>query len=277
MRLRIKALIVAGSALVAGAAWSVGPDGGLAKVLAQTQSVASAFAVPVETMKLGGAKAGLFETGSSAAGRQILVRTSTSSSQVFGKTRTRLTNAFRFMKGQTEVTLAGDCTIRTEGRSMLNINFTQNKARAYSCVFQNQPESQYALEVALPAFAETRAGGNFVSMTISRNEPDAAVQAILKAKLVYGGVEYEATPTGFGPDRPGARRVVQGYNISRDGKLLGRLAYRQTGVTSLNDQGDITIPSAEADGRDAVLFLIMSLNAMPDVFASRVREEISWQ
>jgi hypothetical protein len=274
MNRQLRASSAAGVWALIGAAAAFAPGMALAQPAA---APTAAFSAPVESLKLGGAKAGFMESGSAAGGLQMLVRTSESGSQIFGKTKTRLNNAFRFMKGETEVTLAGTCTIRTEGRSMFNINFSQNKARAYSCAFKDQPETAYAMEVSLPAFAEARIAGAFASMSISKGGSDAEQQSILKARLVYKGVVYDATPTGFGPDRMGARRVVQGYNISRDGKLLGRLAYRQTGVTSAKDQGDITIPTADADGREAVLFMIMALNAMPDVYASLVRQEISWQ
>jgi hypothetical protein len=236
------------------------------------QAPHSEFSVPVESLKLGGAKAGFMETGSAAGGRQILVRTGQGRMQVLGKTRTRLTNHFRYMKGETEVTLAGSCTIRMEGRSMFNIDFSQNKARAYRCEFTDQAEDQYAMEVALPAFAELNVGGGMFGVQISRDRPDAEVQAILKAKLIFAGAAYEATPTGFGKDQLLSRRVVQGYTITRDGKPVGRVTFRNTS----RDQGEIVIPVADADGREAVLFMIMSLNAMPDVYAALVREELKW-
>lgn len=233
------------------------------------------FAVPVEAMKLGGAKAGFMESGSAAGGRQILVKTSQSSSQVFGKTKTKVTNAFRFMTADGAVTLAGKCVIRTEGRTLLGIDYSKTDARGYACVAEAQPPEQYALEVALPSFGETRVGG-MIGLTISKDRPASEVQAILRGRLIYAGVTYEARPTGFSPDTLMTRRVVQGYDILRDGKLIGRLAYRQKGVTSSKDQGDIVIPTNAADGRDAVLFMIMSLNAMPDVYAEQVRIEIGW-
>lgn len=234
------------------------------------------FTVPVEAIKLGGAKAGLMESGSAAGGRQILVRTSLTSSQVFGKTKTKLTNAFRFMAADGAVALAGKCVIRTEGRTMLGVDYSKTDARGYSCAIDGQPPEQYAMEVALPAFAQARVGGAMFSMSVGKDRPDSEYQAILRGRLIFGGVAYEAQPTGFGPDQLMRRRVVQGYDILRDGQLIGRLAYRQTGVTTVKDQGDIIIPAAQADGRDAVLFMIMSLNAMPDVYAQRVRDEIAW-
>jgi hypothetical protein len=253
----------------------------VASVLAMAASAAAAqapappagFAVPVEAVKLGGAKAGFLETGSAAGGRQILVSTSKSSSQVFGKTKTKITNAFRFTTAEGAVILAGKCVIRTEGRTMLGIDYSKTDARGYSCTANEKPPEQYAMEVALPSFGETRIGS---SLTISRDHSESDVRAILRGRLIYAGVAYEAKPTGFGPDTPWARRVVQGYDILRDGKPIGRLAYRQKGVSSIKDQGDIVIPTADADGREAVLFMIMSLNAMPDVYAGLVREEISW-
>lgn len=262
------------------------------KVLAQTVSViggvlavatwtsaamaaASEFSTQVEALKLGGAKAGFMETGSAAADRSLLVRSSTASLQVLGKTKTRLTNSFKYLAGDTTPLLTGKCVIRMEGRSMFNIDFSQNKAQVYGCEFQGKPDNQFAMEVALPAFAEAHLGGGPLSITISRNTPDAVDQSILRARLIYEGQAYEALPTGFGLDRPMTRRVVQGYNVMRNGKLVGRLSYRQSGVTSVKDQADIVVPMSEADGRTAVLFMIMSLNAMPDVYASQVREELA--
>jgi hypothetical protein len=233
------------------------------------------FAVPVEALKLGGAKAGFMESGSAAGGRQILVKTSQSGSQVFGKTKTKITNAFRYMTTEGAVTLAGKCVIRTEGRTMLGIDFSKTDARGYSCSIDDQAPERYALEVALPAFAETRLGG-LMGITISKDRPAYENQAILRGRLIYAGVAYDAKPTGFSPDNMMTQRVVQGYDIFRDGKLIGRLAYRQKGITSVKDQGDIIIPTAQTDDRDAVLFMIMSLNAMPDVYAELVRRQIGW-
>ena len=234
------------------------------------------YAVETEAMKLGGAKAKLFETGSSAGDRSMIVKTFKSGSQIFGKTKVKLTNEFRFFKGESEVLLSGKCVIRMEGTSMFGIDYSQNKARAYACAFENQDSANYAMEVAVPAFAETRIGGGMFSMTMS-NDLDEATRAILKAKLIYKGVAYEAKPTGFNTNTMFSRRVVEGYVVMRDGKPIGKLAYRKTGVTTSNNQADLIIPKNDDDDREAVLFMIMTLNAMPDVYSDVQREELSWK
>jgi len=232
------------------------------------------FAVPVETMKLNGAKAKLFETGSAAAGRSMILSTTKSSSQVFGKTKVKLKSKFRFMKDPEEVILVGQCALRTEGTSMFGIDFSKNKLQAYACSIDSQTPEKYAMEVALPAFAETRIGGLF-SLSVSDDTNDPEVQAILKAKILYDGIAYEATPTGFNNKLAFSRRVVEGYNITKDGNLIGQISFRLKGMTSVKDQGDLTIPATDTDGREAVIFIAMMLNAMPDMYSDAQRLELS--
>jgi hypothetical protein len=243
--------------------------------MAQAAAANSAeFAVPVETMKLGGAKAKLFETGSAAAGRSMIFSTTKSSSQVFGKTKVKLKSKFRFMKDPEEIILLGQCVIRTEGRSMFGIDFTKNKLQAYACSIDSQEPEKYAMEVALPAFAETRIGGLF-SLSISEDINDPEIQAILRGKILYNGIEYEALPTGFNTKLAFSRRVVEGFNITKDGKIIGQISFRLKGSTSVKDQGDLTIPVADSDGREAVTFIAMMLNAMPDMYSDVQRTELS--
>ncbi|ATC31134.1 hypothetical protein CA606_01540 [Caulobacter vibrioides] len=256
--------VVAGAALaVASASWG------------QTPAPTAGFAVPVEALKLGGAKAGFMESGASAGGRQMLVKTYQRTSQGFVNSKSKITKAFRFMTADGAVTLAGKCVIRAEGRNLLGIDYTKTDARGYNCAAEDQAPEQYAMEVALPSFGDARIGGA-LGLTIKKDRPTSDVQAVLRGRLIYAGVAYEAKPTGFYTDSFMARRVVRGYDILRDGKLIGRLSYPQKEMTSTKDQGDIIVPTSQADGRDAVLFMVMSLNAMPDVYAEQVRREISW-
>lgn len=256
--------VVAGAALAAASAsWG------------QTPTSTAGFAVPVEALKLGAAKTGFMESGASAGGRQMLVRSYQSSVQGVIKSKTKFTNAFRFMTADGAVTLAGKCVFRAEGRSLLGIDYTKTDARGYNCAAEAQAPEQYAMEVALPSFGEARIGGA-LGLTISKDRSTSDVQSVLRSRMIYAGVAYEAKPTGFYTDSFMTRRVVQGYDILRDGKLIGRLAYPKKEMTSTKDQGDIIVPTSQADGRDAVLFMVMSLNAMPDVYAEQLRRELSW-
>lgn len=63
-------------------------------------------------------------------------------------------------------------------------------------------------------------------------------------------------------------RVVQGFIISRDGQPVGRIDFEDNS----RNGGTITAPTADADGRRAVLYIALQLHAMPDLYSSTERE-----
>ncbi|MGD9982040.1 MAG: hypothetical protein AB7H66_16880 [Hyphomonadaceae bacterium] len=237
---------------------------------APVESAPSPYAVPVETLQLSGARAGFAESGSSAGGYSLIVRRTSSSSSVFTRTRMRFSTHFRFVHGETNA-LAGVCRIKMDGNSLWGIDWNQRTTQAYACEFDDQPPEQYALEVAIPAFNESRISiGNF-GMTAERDVDEAELHAILRARLVYQGATYEALPTAFREETLWARRLVEGYVITRDGAPVGRIDF-QSG--NINNRATLAAPASDADGRAAVLFLLLHLNAMPDLYSPVTRGEM---
>lgn len=144
---------------------------------------------------------------------------------------------------------------------------------------ENQPEGQFAFEVAVPAFREGGFSLGGFSMSAQEDVPAAEQQAVLRGRMIYRGVAYEAVPTGFDEHRGGGfamggvgqRRIVQGFNITRDGADVGRVMFNMRDIS----EGVITAPAADAASREAVLFMALQLQAMPDLFSPNVREEIA--
>ncbi|MGD9967190.1 MAG: hypothetical protein AB7T59_11760 [Hyphomonadaceae bacterium] len=237
-------------------------------------AAAPTYAVPVESIRLGGANARLVETGASAGGYSLIQRQALGAfnSQVFGQTRIRYAKRYRFVQGEDNVVFTGACRMSMEWQSMFGVQYDQRTNQAYTCDFENQAAEQYALEVAIPAFNETRGGfGNF-SFTAAPDVDPAVQQAILRGRMVYQGVPYDALPTGFRRERGGfERRVVAGYTVTRDGALVGRIDFDES---NQNNRATVTVPVAEADGRAAVLLLLLHLNNMPDMYSTRTREEV---
>lgn len=232
------------------------------------EASSSDYAAPVEAIQSGGARAGLLESGAAAGGYQWLSRTGGSSSSVFGRERQTTTYTFHFDRGDTNV-LRGVCRLRSEGVSLFGVQWNQRTTQLYACEVRDHEPAQYALEVALPAF--NSGGFNLGGVSVGAEvDVDDGMRAILHARMVYGGVAYEAAPISFGRGDMFARRVVTGYIISRDGHPVGRVEFRGNS----SNQGTITLPAADADGREAVLFMCMTLQAMPDLYAPATRDEV---
>ncbi|MBI5939706.1 MAG: hypothetical protein HY859_04700, partial [Caulobacterales bacterium] len=89
------------------------------------------------------------------------------------------------------------------------------------------------------------------------------------------GVVYEAIPTGFHPEREASQqRVADGYTISREGQLVGRIDFPDYKGTIINFAGNyerdgtfITAPVAEGEGREAVIFFAAHLFSLPEANA----------
>ncbi len=227
------------------------------------------YGVAVETLEITGAKAGFMEMGAAAGGTSLLYRTTISSSSVLTKTRSKLTNSFRFLGAGEAPLQAGKCTIKTDGRSMFGVEWNQLTTQLYACEIKDRPADTYAMEVALPAFKQTGLSLGGMSISTSGDSNDPAIQAILRGRMTYGGAKYEAVPTGFDQITPiSGRRVVQGYVIIRNGTAVGRIVFQGASTT----KGSLTLPVSATDGREAVIFMALNLLVMPDLYSPAVRE-----
>lgn len=245
----------------------------------QNPATAEADSRATETIEVASARRGLLDTGPSAGGFTLVARQSTMRTSLFTQTRSRLTRTFRFLGADDAPIVNGACILRTEGRSLLGVDWNQRTTQLYACAVENQPEGQFAFEVAVPAFREGGFSLGGFSMSAQEDVPAAEQQAVLRGRMIYRGVAYEAVPTGFDEHRGGGfamggvgqRRIVQGFNITRDGADVGRVMFNMRDIS----EGVITAPAADAASREAVLFMALQLQAMPDLFSPNVREEIA--
>lgn len=241
---------------------------------AAASATASPFAVPVETLEIGQARAGLMETGRAAGGYSFIARTTGHRTNGLSLSRDawRVSVDYRFVDAQNAPVLNGVCRLDSEGRSLLGVQWDQRTSGLYACVAEGQPEGAYAMEVTMPSFREASVGVGFgiggISVGGGDDGDEPELQAILRARSLYEGVTYEAVPTAFGREGFMDPRVVQGYVISRDGQQVGRIDFEDNS----RNGGTITAPTADADGRRAVLLMALQLHAMPDFYASTERE-----
>ncbi|MEQ1820849.1 MAG: hypothetical protein ABL871_19780 [Terricaulis sp.] len=237
-----------------------------AEVAATT--AASPYAVPVESLEIGGARARLMESGGSAGGYSIIVRTTTTQTSFLTRDRGRITLNYRFTGAEEVELLSGVCELKTEGRSYLGFSWDQRTTQLYACEARDQAEGVYALEVTFPGFSEAGFSNDSFGVSVGGDDASPEAQAILAARLSYEGVAYEAAPTSFSAPRLMAPdRIVLGYVISRDGQPVGRVDFRGNS----RNRGTIIAPVADADGRRAVLYMALQLLAMPDFYSSNVR------
>lgn len=119
------------------------------------------------------------------------------------------------------------------------------------------------------------------SLTLTDEETLLSVQTedpekfkALKAMMRYSGVVYDALPTGLTPSRESEeRRVANGWAITREGKLVGRIDFPNYKGLIVDEHGGyqrksvITAPLAESDGREAVIFFASQLLLLPEANA----------
>jgi hypothetical protein len=232
------------------------------------------YAVSVERLSLGKAKGKFGETAFSVADYMFAGRTGVSdvsgpfSVDVLGSSRKvkRVTVVFRFTRADGAPVVSGLCSMRTRMWSGL-WNTAENSL--YACDFKDAPQDTYSLEAVVPGIeAESDAMVSFTAINPEKYK-------VLKARLRYKGVVYEAVPTGFHPEREyDQRRVADGYTISRDGQLVGRIDFPDYKGTIVDFAGSydrngtfITAPVAEADGREAVIFFAGHLFNLPEANA----------
>lgn len=228
------------------------------------------YAVPVEAFKLGKAKVKPYDLAFSA------------SDYIFASTASLKEVAYRegFLKNATYYDVKVDSTFTKldgapvrSGRCAVTIvirsgAWTKSEYRPYVCQFDGVDPAAFSLNAMVPdlVYADVDRDKLF---TIERNDPDKF--KALKATMRYNAVVYEAVPTGLTPDRESERRrVANGYLISRDGKLVGRIDFpTYRGVIVDESRGYdrksvITAPTAESDGREAVIFFAAQLLRLPE-------------
>lgn len=214
------------------------------------------FAVPVETLTLGGASGKFLEQGFKAGGYTFFSfnYSSGQSTTVFGigSSKTKQKVDYRFVKSADNAVIAqGQC--RNDGKDRTYFGLTvQGNSGLYNCDFKDLTTADYALQMQVPSGVQGASIGFF----------SASVEADFrqfKGKMIYRGVAYEAAATGPGDNTPFHRRAVKGYRITRDGRPVGAVVIDPTDIKST-----ITAPVADADGREAVIFFAGQLIYMPE-------------
>lgn len=253
------------------AAFLLAPTLALADPPAAPAPVAT-YAVATEELAITGANAKLMEQGEAAGGYSLLYRGGQGMSVRIGtQSKSSYRNIYRFIDATGAELITGVCRIRTEGQSAFGIHWDQQTSQLYACDMKDKPTDRFGIEVTVPAFKQGHFSIGGMTVQTSEDIPDAALQAVLKARMVYDGVAYDAAPTGFArPTGLSQRRIVQGYTITRDGALVGRIDLGR----DMMHRGMIVAPTAESDGRQAVLFFAHQLSIMPDLYSATVRSEV---
>ena len=229
-----------------------------------------AYAVPVEPLSLGKGKGGLMTVAFSTAGYNFSSATSVESAggvgiKVFGVSRSKKKVVVKYRVAKDGKPYdAGTCTVTAKLWSGL-WNSTENTL--YTC--NRKPDStapaDFALEAAVPDIP-LESGG-----TISLSSAEPIDYAVLKARMRYDGVVYEALPTEIDIKQAERRmRAARGWLITRDGQPVGRLDFapRDKGFTDFLGSHDrksiITAPVNAADGREAVITFAAHLMFLPE-------------
>jgi hypothetical protein len=229
-----------------------------------------AYAVPVEPLSLGKGRGGLMTVAFTAAGYNFSSATSVEGAggatiKVFGSTKSKkkVVVKYRVLK-EGKPYDAGTCSVTARLWSGL-WNSTENSL--YTC--NRKPGSaasaDFALEAVVPDIPLE--GGGTIS--ISSGEP--IDYAVLRARMRYDGVVYEAHPTELDPKLAQQQyRVAKGWLITRDGKPVGRLDFapRDKGFSDFMGSHDrksiIIAPVNPADGREAVVTFAAHLMFLPE-------------
>jgi len=218
----------------------------------------TAFSVPVEKLELEKGKGKFFETSFSVGGYDFFSRSSLTQTEtgltILGsdQKKSKVRVGYRFLKSDGSKVASGVCNVETKSFSGL-WNTAVNSL--YTCQFNDLSPVDYALEVAVPNIPPH--GGGFLA--VWKIDPDK--YKVLKARMLYKGITYEAVPTALDIDREAAQeRVAKGYVITLDGKAIGQIDFKGNS----DNRGTITAPVAEADGREAVIFLSAQLLDMPE-------------
>lgn len=237
-----------------------------APAIADTPPVEAPAPIVTEKLTIAGANGGFLEEGAAAGGYSFLTRTTASTTDLFTQRKTQVTVDYRLIGGGLSAPMTGKCVLRVEGRSFLGLEWDSQVTQMYTCTVAGQSEATTAMEVQLPAFKE--AAFSFGGLSIGGGGDDPSQHKLLRAKMLYDGKTYEALPTGFSPPGFLGRRMVDGFSITRDGQSVGAIAFDKRN----HERGVITAPVADADGRQAVLFMAFNLLKLPDFFVDDVRD-----
>lgn len=260
------ATIIAAPALAQGDAATTTATANTAPPAAATP----AYAVPVEPLSLGKGKGGLMTVAFSTAGYNFSSATSVESAggvgiKVFGVSRSKKKVVVKYRVAKDGKPYdAGTCTVTAKLWSGL-WNSTENTL--YTC--NRKPDgtapADFALEAAVPDIP-LESGG-----TIALSSAEPIDYAVLKARMRYDGVVYEALPTEIDIKQAERRmRAAKGWLITRDGQPVGRLDFapRDKGFSDFLGSHDrksiITAPVNAADGREAVITFAAHLMFLPE-------------
>jgi hypothetical protein len=221
-------------------------------VLAQTPI---AFDVPVETLPISKAKAGLMENAATVGDYSVIGRLySVKSTGVFSLTeKTRVRVDYKFLDKTKASLLTAKCLIADKTSSVFGIIYEQKFSELYSCEFKDKPATDYAFELIMPK--PTVSNFSIGGLGLQKIDPDA--YKVMAGKLRYKGVTYEAKPLSLDAQRL-KERVVTGFVISKDGKPIGSIDFDG----KARDKGVMTAP--KTDDREAVIFFALSLLFAPD-------------
>lgn len=262
---------IACAAIVASPVLAQG-DSASATTTADAPSVeaTSAYAVPVEPLSLGKGKGGLMTVAFSTAGYNFSSATSVEGGggvgiQVFGSTKSKKKVVVKYRVAKDGKPYdAGTCTVTAKLWSGL-WNSTENSLYTCNRKADGTAPADFALEATVPDIPLEGGGA------ISISDGDPIDYGVLKARMRYDGVVYEAKPTEVDPRLAEQKfRVAKGWLITRDGKPVGRLDFapRNKGFSDFMGSHDrksiITAPVNAADGREAVITFAAHLMFLPE-------------
>jgi len=239
----------------------------------------TSYAIPVEHLPLAKGKGGFGQVAFSTAGYNFTASTEVKDvSGLFAvsilgsnKTKKRVVVTYAFDKDG-GLFDRGACTVTSKITSGL-WNKTENGL--YTCQRQlgGSGPDDFLLEAEIPNFVAESGSG------ISVSKDNSADYQNLKARMRFGGVVYDAVPTGIEPKQVERQfRAARGWQILRDGKPIGRIEFPpRTGsfsdaMGSYDRKSLLTVPVNAADGREAVLVFAAHLYFLPEANSPALKE-----
>jgi hypothetical protein len=164
------------------------------KIVDSEVSEFAPYSVETETIEL--RARGMLRRTIEANEYSYSARQSMQRARIFGRTRQTIKISYAFAKADESLEMTGECTLRTEGTSIANYDFSNETLQLYACGVGEPEGNDVALEVALPALAASgaRFGGFSISMS---SEDEIDQQGILRADMMFEGQAYQAMPTSF--------------------------------------------------------------------------------
>lgn len=229
------------------------------------------YAVPVEIISLDKptSKGKFFEEGLSAKEYDFFLKT-TSIGKVGGflsKMSYNIKVDYRYLNASTSL-ITGTCNIRSEVEDpIFTFEVKVKSGGLYKCKSNEFTDKDFIFEVKVPPFEET--GVSAFGVTISQDNTDKNKHASAEARMLYKGAEYSAHPTSYDASRTFSR-IIDGYVIMQGDKLVGRIDFK--GLS--RNRGTLTVPVADADGREAVIFMGAQMLAMPELNSGAMRSQV---